>query len=155
MDARWRQGTLPSPLVQGFEIETTIAAPPASVWELLANHRGWADWAGVREVVLRQEGDPPPNGLGAIRVLRLRGLALEEEILGFDPPKRMSYRLSAGLPIRDHAGEIELEPAGDGTALRWTVRFRPSVPGTGWLLRAALERGVRDVCDRLARTFAD
>ena len=80
--------------MQAFELVARIPAPPEKVFAVLADHRGLADWSGAREVVLRQEGDPPPNGLGAIRVVRGAGLAIEEEITSFDPPKRIRYRLS-------------------------------------------------------------
>jgi hypothetical protein len=115
---------------------------------------GWTRWAGVKEVVLRQTGDPPPNGLGAIRVIRARGMAFEEEITAFEPPRRMGYRLVAGAPVRDHAGEVRFDPDSAGTRVTWTIRFRPLVPGTGWLLRRVLERGIRDVLTALAENVS-
>jgi hypothetical protein len=35
----------------------------------------------------------------------------------------------------------------------WRVSFRPLVPGTGWLLKRALERGLRAVLAALAKSF--
>jgi uncharacterized protein YndB with AHSA1/START domain len=133
-----------------IEVTQAIAAPPDKVFAIYTDHVGWQDWAGVKEVVLRQIGDPPPNGLGAIRVIRARGMAIEEEITAFEPPRRLGYRLVAGAPVRDHAGEVRFEPDAAGTRVTWTVRFRPLVPGTGWLLRRVLERGLRDVLTALA-----
>jgi uncharacterized membrane protein len=80
-------------------------------------------------------------------------MAIEEEITAFDPPKRMAYRLVAGAPVRDHFGEVRFDPEGSGTRVTWTVRFRPLIPGTGWLLRKALQRGLRTVLAALAKTF--
>jgi uncharacterized protein YndB with AHSA1/START domain len=133
-----------------IEVTQAIAAPPDKVFAIYTDHVGWQDWAGVKEVVLRQTGDPPPNGLGAIRVIRARGMAIEEEITAFEPPRRLGYRLVAGAPVRDHAGEVRFEPDAAGTRVTWTVRFRPLVPGTGWLLRRVLERGLREVLTALA-----
>lgn len=133
-----------------IEVTQAIAAPPDKVFAIYTDHVGWQKWAGVKEVVLRQTGDPPPNGLGAIRVIRARGMAIEEEITAFEPPRRLGYRLVAGAPVRDHAGEVRFEPDAAGTRVTWTVRFRPLVPGTGWLLRRVLERGLRDVLTALA-----
>jgi uncharacterized protein YndB with AHSA1/START domain len=133
-----------------IEVRQHVAAPPARVFALYTDHVGWEKWAGVKEVVLRQKGDPPPNGLGAIRVIRARGMAIEEEVTAFQPPARMAYRLVAGAPVRDHEGVVTFEPDGGGTRVTWTVRFRPLVPGTGWLLRRVLEGGLRDVLDKLA-----
>lgn len=134
-----------------IELTQHVAAPPARVFEVYTDHVGWTRWAGVKEVVLRQKGDPPPNGLGAIRVIRARGMAIEEEVTAFEPPTRMAYRLVAGVPVRDHAGEVRFEPDGSGTRVTWSVRFRPLVPGTGWLVKAMLERGLRDVLSHLAK----
>jgi uncharacterized protein YndB with AHSA1/START domain len=135
-----------------FEVQGRIPAPVETVWNVFTDHVGWQDWAGVKEVVLRQQGDPPPNGLGAIRVVRSKGIAVEEEITEFDPPKRMVYRLVAGAPVRDHRGEVRFEEIEDGdTRVIWTVRFRPRIPFTGGLLRRAIESTLRDVLLRLAR----
>jgi uncharacterized protein YndB with AHSA1/START domain len=133
-----------------IELSRHVAAAPARVFALYTDHVGWEKWAGVKEVVLRQTGDPPPNGLGAIRVIRARGMAIEEEITAFEPPNRMTYRLVAGAPIRDHEGVVRFEPDGAGTRVTWSIHFRPLIPGTGWLLRAVLTRELRDVLDRLA-----
>lgn len=38
-----------------------------------------------------------------------------------------------GMPIRDYRAEIDLEPEGDGTTLRWRSTFSPIVPGIGWI----------------------
>ena len=134
-----------------FELVADIPGPRRAVWDALADHKGWERWAGVREVVLRQQGDPPPNGIGAIRVIRQGGLAIEEEITAFDAPKRMAYRMTAGAPVRDYNAEIRLEEAGTGTRVTWTVEFRPRIPLTGGLLERALRRSLGDVLARLAR----
>jgi uncharacterized protein YndB with AHSA1/START domain len=139
--------------VQHIEIERRIAALPERVWEVVSDHRGWVRWAGASEVVLRSEGDPAPNGLGAIRVMRGRGVAVEEEIIGFDPPERMAYRIAGGLPVKDYRGEIRLEPSGTGTLLVWTAEFSPRIPLTGPLLRYGLERLLARMASSLADQF--
>jgi uncharacterized protein YndB with AHSA1/START domain len=136
--------------MQRIELSAGIPAAPDAVWEILTDHRGWERWSGVKEAVLRHEGYPPPNGLGATRVFRQSGFAVEEEVTGFDPPRRMAYQLIAGLPVRDHRGEITLEPSAAGTCLTWTVVFRPLIPGTGALLRWILTRVLGGILDRLA-----
>jgi len=135
--------------MQQIELCQEIPAPPEVVWAVYTDHEGWSRWAGVKEVVLRQPGHPPPNGLGAIRVIRQSGVAIEEEITAFDPPKRMEYRLTAGAPLRDHRGQVQFEPTSGGTRLTWTVEFRPWIPGTGWLVRRVLERTLRGILERL------
>src|SRR5258705_10505009 len=94
-----------------IELTQHVAAAPEKVFAFYTDHVGWERWAGVKEVVLRQTGDPPPNGLGAIRVIRARGMAFEEEITAFEPPRRMGYRLVAGAPGRGPAGGGPFGPA--------------------------------------------
>jgi uncharacterized protein YndB with AHSA1/START domain len=140
--------------MQDIEIRAEIPAPPAKVFALLEDHAGYARWAGVKESVLRHPGDPPPNGLGAIRVLRTGGIAIQEEVTAYEPPRRLEYALTAGLPVREYVGAIDLAARGAGTELRWKVRFRPLVPGTGWLLRAATARTLRGIVAALERQLA-
>jgi uncharacterized protein YndB with AHSA1/START domain len=137
--------------VQDIEIRAEIPVEPAAVWKLLEDHAGYVRWAGFHEVVLRHPGDPPPNGLGAIRVLRRSGIAVEEEVTGYEPPRRLEYALTAGLPVRDYRAEVRLEPSPCGTDLVWRVRFRPLVPGTGGLLRRVLRRSLEAMVDGLVR----
>ena len=137
--------------MQEFELRARVTASPEAAWAAYTDHRGWQDWAGVKEVVLRQQGDPAPNGLGAIRVARQSGIAIEEEITGFDPPRRLEYRMVAGLPVRNYRGQVSFAPEGDGTSIVWRVSFRPLVPGTGRLLKAVVRRGLGEVLERFAR----
>lgn len=141
--------------MQEIELRGTIAASRPAVWRVLTDHCGWTRWAGVKEVVLRQQGDPPPNGLGAIRVVRKSGIAVEEEITAFDPPQRLAYRLVAGIPIRNHEGEVCLDLSESGTRVTWRARFDPIVPLTGGLLKRALARELQNILDRLARVQFD
>lgn len=134
-----------------IELEKRVCAPVEKVWTLLADHEGMKRWMPVREVVRRRPGAPDPNGVGAVRTIRGMGLVIEEEVVGFEPGARLAYRLKAGAPLRDHAGEVTLSPDGAATRVRWSVSFRPIVPGTGALLAYALERGLARGLDGLAR----
>ena len=134
-----------------IHLQGTVAAPRDAVWRVYTDHRGWTRWAGVKEVVLRQQGDPPPNGLGTIRVIRSGGIAIEEEITAFDPPKRMAYRLIAGLPVKNYEAEVRFDESESGTAISWDISFQPRIPFTGTLLARVMKRGLQDVLDRLAR----
>lgn len=133
-----------------IRIQGEVPAPPQRVWDLYTDHCGWEEWAGVHEVVLRQPGYPAPNGVGASRVVRSRGIAVEEEVIAFEPPRRMVYRLVAGAPIRNHQGEVQFSPCAAGTLVEWTVRFDPLIPFTGALLARVLRTALQDVLKRLA-----
>lgn len=134
--------------------EAWIAAPPADVWRLLADHEGMPRWLPVREVVRRRPGAPDPDGLGAVRTVKSGGLAFDEEIVEWKPAERLGYRLTGGAPLRDHRGVVRLAAEDGGTCVVWSVGFRPWIPGTGWLVerqvRSLLEGGLRGLARALA-----
>jgi hypothetical protein len=55
-----------------------------------------------------------------------------------EPPRRLSYALLSGEPLRDYRAVVELMPDGSGTRIRWGATFVAERPGTGWLYRLAL-----------------
>ncbi len=122
------------------ELAIRIAASPEAVWQVLANHERMPEWMPAREVVRRRPGSTDPNGVGAVRTLRLGALVVEERITAYKPPERLEYVVIEGAPLRQHRGEVVLSPAADGTRVGWSVSFRPLIPGTGWLLRSAVRR---------------
>lgn len=106
-------------------------APPEVVFDVLTDHRRYAEFTPMRRSELEREGDPPPNGVGAIRVLTSVGPPLREEVLTYEPPSRFSYRLLSGAPVRDHVGTVELRPDGDGTEVVYAVRTMSKLPIVG------------------------
>jgi uncharacterized protein YndB with AHSA1/START domain len=133
-----------------FTIVREIAAPPERVFELLVDHRRYAEMTRLRSSELEREGDPPPNGAGAIRVLRLLGPPMREEILTYEPPRRFSYTILSGLPVRDHVGTVELSAADGGTSVTWAVRSMPTLPVGGAALLAGVRMGIRQLLDGVA-----
>lgn len=125
-----------------FRFERKVAAPPETVFDVLTDHRGYADITPMRRVELEVEGEPAPNGVGAIRVLTALGPPLREEVIGYEPPGRFSYRLLSGVPVRDHVGSVSLEPDGEGTHLSYTVRTHPTIPLVGFVIVAAVKLAI-------------
>jgi len=138
--------------VQQIDISTSSAAPPARVWALLADARGWPEWTPFDGATLEREGSPAADGVGAIRRFTAGKRVTRECVVAFEPPHWFAYQLLSGLPIRDYRADVTLQPAGDGgTTIRWQSRFEPLVPGMGWLVRRRLEAFIADVAERLAR----
>ena len=65
--------------------------------------------------------------------------------------RRFAYAHTSSLPVRGYRGEVDLTPTGAGTEIRWVSSFEPKVPGTGALVRRALDGFVK----RLANGLAD
>ncbi len=132
-----------------FEVSTRISASPEQIWPIMVDHERMVDWSPLRRVTLAREGQPDRNGVGAVRHMHGAGPTIVEEVVLFEAPTRMEYVLTKGAPIRDHRGSLELFEAGDVTEVRWSVRFRPVVPGTGWMLKAVLQRALGGMLKRL------
>lgn len=126
-----------------FTIVRQIAAPPQTVFDVITDHRGYAKITPMRKVVLEQEGDPAPNGVGAIRVLYSVGPPLREEVVAYQAPTRFSYTVMAGAPIRNHLGTVELHPDGDGTRMVYAVRMEPTRPLVGSAVVGAIKQGIK------------
>lgn len=129
-----------------LDAQAVSAAPPDRVWALLADVRTWPDWADFDEAEVESG-----SGLGEVRVFRRGRTRTRERVTVFEPPRVLGYDLLSGLPIRDYHADVTLTPQEGGTHIRWHSIFRAKVPGTGWLVRSALQRFVADTAERLAR----
>jgi uncharacterized protein YndB with AHSA1/START domain len=127
------------------------SAPVEQVWEVLADARRWKEWTPFTISELEREGSPTPDGVGAMRRFGRGRVVSREEVTGFDPPRRLTYELRSGLPIRDYRAEVTLTPWSEGTEIVWRSRFEQRVPGTGAFFRAFLQRILGDTATRLAR----
>jgi len=138
--------------MQSIEVTRTLSATPEQIWNVYTDHAGWKAWAGISHSSLYVEGEPDKNGTGAVRRLGTYGFYAHEEILEFDPPRRMTYRVvKGGLGMKNHLGEVLLEPAGDRTRITWRCRFDSKVPGFSRIMRRIVNRFFRDALDGLAR----
>jgi uncharacterized protein YndB with AHSA1/START domain len=140
--------------VRTFGSETRIRAPRERVFEIMTDHARYAPWGPASRVTVDPEGVPAPNGVGAVRTFHAGPVRSREEVVAFEPPTRMVYRLRSGVPVRDYRSEMVLDQDGDTTVLRWSSTFEPVMPGTGrlleWLLARAVDgfrEGIRRACE--------
>jgi uncharacterized protein YndB with AHSA1/START domain len=128
-----------------FTFERQVAAAPEIVFEVLTDHRRYAEITPVRKSALEREGEPAPNGIGAIRVLSGVGPPLREEVIDYEPSTRFSYKLLSGAPLRDHVGTVELTPEGGGTRVVYAVRTSPTLPLVGGAAVAVAKFGIKQL----------
>jgi uncharacterized protein YndB with AHSA1/START domain len=133
-----------------FRLERNIAASPETVFEVLTDHGGYAKITPLRKSVLERQGEPGPNGVGAIRVLSVAGPPLREEVIAYEPASRFSYKLLSGLPVRDHVGTVELTSEDGGTKVVYAVRTTPTVPLAGAAIVAVVKVGVKQLLSGIA-----
>jgi len=119
-----------------------IHAPIERVWEGLSNHEGLIRFSDVTYARLLQEGQGNRNGLGAVREVHFHGVKFVEDIVAFEPPRLLEYKVKkCSMPIEHDIGRVELIARGEGTEVHYLTRFRVKVPVIGgWLgRRAALQ----------------
>jgi hypothetical protein len=134
-----------------IEVTAHSAAAPGEVFALLVDGNTWPSWSPIESFELERAGDPPPEGVGAIRVFRRGKTTGRDQIVEIVPGRRFGYVSLSGLPVRDYRAHVDLEPDDDGTTIRWQASFAPKVAGTGWLL----ERGLHRFLDQCAQGLAE
>lgn len=138
-----------------IEHHRRIAAPPAQVWALLADARGWPDWTPIDAAELERTGSPTDDGVGALRRFTTGRVTSREEVRIFEPERHLSYILLSGLPLRGYRADVTLRPTDDGgTDVRWVSSFVAKVPGTGFIYRRELDRFLGRILDGLATELA-
>ena len=138
-------------------IEHTAVTPAdaATVYALLRDGSTWPEWGPIDSFALARPGADEPEGVGAVRELRSGRITGRDEIVELVPDRRLSYAHTSSLPVRDYRGDIDLEGVPEGTRIRWVVAFDPKFPGTGPLVRRALDGFVAKLADGLASHAAE
>lgn len=134
-----------------FRYVRQVDAPPEIVFEVLTDHRRYPEITPLRNAELEREGEPAPNGLGAIRVLSVAGPPMREEVIAYEPPQRFAYKLLSGLPFRDHVGTVELTPLDQGTQVTYAVHTTPTVPLGGFAAMAVLKQAIKQLLGGVAK----
>ncbi len=138
-----------------YRVEARSEAPVAQVWPLLGEARRWRDWSFLTASGLERDGSPDPDGVGAVRHFTRYGMGSREEVVAWDPPGHLAYRILSGFPVRDYRADITLEPDGAGTRIEWAGSYEPRWPGTGRLLQAVVPKMMQRFADDVARYATD
>ena len=144
-------------LMKTVRVERTIRASADDVFEMLTDHADYVRFRGVRSAELIRRGDPDPNGTGAMRRILIGPIRFDEEITGFDRPRRMDYIIrDMNMPFEHEGGTIGVEAAGGSCHVVWESTFQsPTAVIGGAMTRTmvvAVRRGFNrildDVCPR-------
>ena len=145
--------------MRSLHVTRTIPAPVGAVFDLLADHANYDRFRPIHDSELVREGEPPPNGVGALRRIKVRPLVFDEEITAYERPTRLDYLIvDLNVPFEHHGGTIRLSGEGDATEVDWQTSFTVPVPVIGraielpWFLtlRRGFNRVLEDV-ERMAR----
>jgi hypothetical protein len=137
-----------------FEASARSGAPAGTIWPLVGEASRWKDWAWMTRTDLLREGDPPPDGVGALRRFAVGPGGSQEEVVAWNPPRHLGYVVVRGLPVRHYRADVHLEGDEKGTVVTWRCSVEPLIPGTGTALRWVLRHMVRGFARRVCR-YAD
>jgi len=136
------------------DVRARSAAVPDAVYALLVDGASWPAWSGHDSFELAEPGEAGGESLGAVRVFRRGRVTSRERLVELVPGRRLGYVVLSGLPLVGYRADVDLEPDGGGTAIRWHSSFEPKVPGTGWLFAWFLRVFIQRAADGLARRAA-
>jgi Polyketide cyclase / dehydrase and lipid transport len=137
-----------------YEVTARSSAPVEAVWPLLGEARRWKEWSFLDRSDLIREGDPAPDGVGAVRRFTRFGVGSREEVVAWDPPRHLGYVILKGFPVRRYRADVNFSPEGTGTLIRWSASFDALIPGTGRLMSVILRSMIGRFADGAAR-YAD
>ena len=135
-----------------FTIHRTIDAPADRVFDALTDHRNYSRITPMRVSELEKEGEPEPNGVGAVRKLGLAGPPIVEEVIGYERPTFFSYKVLSGLPVKEQVGEVRLRDVGGRTELSYTVSFTGRIPRSEPVLGAVQRQAIGALVRGIAKS---
>ncbi len=132
----------------------TITAAPGAIWDVLADFGSLSSWADDvdHSCILRHGPDDP---LGTSRRVQVGRNTFVENIIDFDPPVRLAYRIE-GLPTRVRTAVNRWTLTSNGAATKVTLTSTLRVDA-GPLSRAVewlVCRGMARQSDRLLAGLA-
>jgi uncharacterized protein YndB with AHSA1/START domain len=119
-----------TPIVESIE----IARSPEDVFAYLAQFDTHPEWQPGLQSSTVEGGGPVGVGSRIVEVRHVPGreLTTTTEITEFEPPRTISFRGTDG-PVRA-AGHVTVEPVGDGSSSRLTLRLELHGHGLGRLV---------------------
>jgi uncharacterized protein YndB with AHSA1/START domain len=141
-------------------VTRTIPGPAEPIFDLLADHANYDQFRPIHGSELLTEGKPAPNGLGAVRRIKVRPLVFEEEITAYERPSRLDYLIiKLNAPLKHDGGSITLTPEGGSTHVDWRSSFSVPMPVVGGpqelIWKPVLARGFRRVLEDVERMLAE
>jgi uncharacterized protein YndB with AHSA1/START domain len=146
--------------MRSVHVTRTIPGPPEPIFDVLADHARYDRFRSIHGSELIDEGEPAPNGVGALRRIKVRPLVFEEEITAYERPSKLDYLIvKLNVPLRHDGGSITLTPDGDGTRVDWRSSFSVPTPVVGGvqelIWQPVLSRGFRRTLEDVERIVAE
>jgi hypothetical protein len=141
--------------IHEIKLYQEFAAPVEQVWEAFSDHANFGKMMGQNITRIVDSADAGNiNGVGSVRSIKIPMVAFEETVVKSEKPNCIEYRISSGLPIDYHYGNMQFKSLPDGkSALDYSVKLGFKVPLVGGVVAVALKRalgsGLRNYARRL------
>jgi len=124
-----------APLV--VQRERRVFAPPAAVWERIADHETWPEWFTALK---RVQVTGAAEGVGGQRVVSVPGATFGEVFTTWEPEARFAFAVISGPRLLAGMAEsIVIEPENTGCKVTYTQGIEPA-RGFGWFWRLSRRR---------------
>ena len=91
------------------------------------------------------------NGIGSIRRIGVKPLAIEETVIALVANKSIDYKITrGGWPLKNHHGRLSFKSLPGGRSqLTWRIEFDGALPGSAFLVKQllglAISRGLKKI----------
>lgn len=135
-----------------FRVEQPSSAEPSALYDTFLDVESWPAWMPTVSAASWERRGAPDTAVTGIRLVRMRGSLVRDEITGGSRPHHHAYTttLPGFWPVKDYRGDIRIDKRPNGSLITWTATFESPVPGFGHPLRFAL----RTLIARLAAALA-
>jgi carbon monoxide dehydrogenase subunit G len=146
-----------APVIAEGSVE--VDGTPAEVWAVLCDHARWPEWFGGAVKTVTPTSDPP-TGVGATRIVDLRGGRVVEQFITWDEPTLWAFTATDIKPpfARRLVERATIEPI-DDTRTRVTYRMAldlvPWVKPLAPLVRPSLNKAITNGMRGLARRVVE
>jgi len=140
--------------VKKIGVRESVAAPVDTVWALVGDFGGLANWAPVEACSIEGEG------VGAVRTVTGRGpfgreMIVQERLESMDADRHeMTYSIvgKSPLPASDYLGRIALEADGDDKCtVDWSCTLQPKIPAflLAYMIKGVYRSGIDGIRKQL------
>src|SRR5690242_2133251 len=94
-----------------FRVEQLSSAEPAALYDKFLDVESWPGWMPTVSSASWERRGELGSGIGGIRLVRMRGSNVRDEIIGGTRPHHHAYTTSLPgfWPVKDYRGDIRID----------------------------------------------
>jgi hypothetical protein len=89
----------------------------------------YSQWGAWNASGYGDPGDLADGGAGPVRWFRFGRILTVERVLTAERPRRLTYTVLRGTPVRNYLAEVTLERQGEGTLIHWAADWDATLLG--------------------------